>query len=458
MKTVLYVGCPHAERAEAERLLRAAKVGVVWADSAASALGELRRRDLPMLLDLSGGGQALRLARDVRAERPSTLILAVMVDHRPELTAEAVLVGVADVLPRPVSGERVAAVLEYETAFELRHAGQAVEVHPHTLYSQSPSMRGVVALVARAAAGRAGTIIRGEEGTGRQVTARAINAHASPQGPFVRVDCSVHEAMQLEAELFGVVSRPPVGEQTTDGPERVSRRSRLGEALGGTLYLQHLTEAAVRVQARLARVLRDREAVLVETGETVSVDVRPIAGVEPGFDRAVADGQIRDDLYRRLSAISIDLPPLRKRREDLPALANFLLRDLCSSIQAPPRVLTRTALSLISAMPWRGNAVELRNLLALVIAGPSTDRAIVLEDLLAHMWIGGGPVVMEGGGTLRQARARFEREYIAAVLEQHRGRISAAARTLGIQRTNLYRKMRLLRVDRTKNDTTLIRS
>ena len=109
-------------------------------------------------------------------------------------------------------------------------------------------------------------------------------------------------------------------------------------------------------------------------------------------------------------------------------------------------------------MPWRGNAVELRNLLALVIAGPSTDRAIVLEDLLAHMWIGGGPVVFEGGGTLRQARARFEREYIAAVLEQHRGRISAAARTLGIQRTNLYRKMRLLRVDRTKNDTTLIRS
>jgi DNA-binding NtrC family response regulator len=433
-------------------------MGVVWADSAASALGELRRRDLPMLLDLSGGGQAVRLARDVRAERPSTLILAVIVDHRPELTAEAVLVGVADVLPRPVSGERVAAALEYETAFGLRRAGEAVEIHAHTLYSQSPSMRGVMALVARAAAGRAGTIIRGEEGTGRQVTARAINAQASPQGPFVRVDCSVHEAAELEAELFGVASRPPAGEQTTDGPERVSRHSRLGEALGGTLYLQHITEAPVRVQARLARVLRDREAVLVETGETVSVDVRPIAGVEPGFNRAVEDGQVRDDLYRRLSAISIDLPPLRKRREDLPALANFLLRDLCASEQAPPRILTRTALSLVSAMPWRGNAVELRNLLGLVIAGPSTDRAIALEDLLAHMWIGGGPVVFEGGGTLRQARARFEREYIAAVLEQHRGRISAAARTLGIQRTNLYRKMRLLRVDRTKNDTTLIRS
>ena len=117
----------------------------------------------------------------------------------------------------------------------------------------------------------------------------------------------------------------------------------------------------------------------------------------------------------------------------------------------PPKTLSRPALSLIAALPWRGNAVELRTLLESVVTGLAGGRGIGLEDVLAHVRLDGGAVVYSGGGTLRQARVRFERDYIAAVLEQHHGRISDAAKALGIQRTNLYRKMRSLRVTRARS-------
>src|SRR5262249_49235175 len=153
------------------------------------------------------------------------------------------------------------------------------------------------------------------------------------------------------------------------GLERVSRHSRLFESLGGTLYLQSVAEAPTRVQARLARLLRDREAVLAETREPVDFDIRPIGGVDSGLEGAVQEGRVRDDLFRRLSVIRIDMPALRNRREDIPALANCFLREICATLRVPPKTLSRPALSLIAALPWRGNAVELRTLLETVVTG-----------------------------------------------------------------------------------------
>jgi two-component system nitrogen regulation response regulator NtrX len=290
-------------------------------------------------------------------------------------------------------------------------------------------------------------LIRGETGTGRQVVARAIHAlqNGSPEA-FVSVNCAEYDTEALDISLFGKAA----WSQRKDGPpalERVSRHGSLHAALGGTMYLQNVDEAPLRVQARLARVLRDREAVLAETGEPIGFDIRPIAGVDSGFDRAVAEGRVREDLYRRLSALLIDMPPLRSRREDLPALANYFLREICGSLRVPPKTLSRPALSLISALPWHGNAVELRTMLEGVVTGLKGDGGIGFEDVLAHVRLDGGSAIFSEGGTLKQARNRFEREYIGSVLERHHGRISDAAKALGIQRTNLYRKLRSLRVN-----------
>jgi two-component system nitrogen regulation response regulator NtrX len=281
------------------------------------------------------------------------------------------------------------------------------------------------------------------------VAARAIHVqNKAAAGAFVTVNCGVYDTGELDAELFGVAHSQKSEDPASRGLERVGRRGRLYQARGGTIYIQNVAEAPARVQARLARLLRDREAVLAESGEPIGIDVRPIAGVDADFDAAVQEGRVRDDLFRRLSVIRIDMPPLRGRREDVPALANHFLREICASLRLPPKTLSRPALSLIAALPWRGNATELRTLLNAVVVGLQGGRGIGIEDVLAHVRLDGGPVVSTGGGTLKQARARFEQEYIAATLEQHRGRISDAAKALGIQRTNLYRKMRSLRVNR----------
>jgi two-component system nitrogen regulation response regulator NtrX len=153
-------------------------------------------------------------------------------------------------------------------------------------------------------------------------------------------------------------------------------------------------------------------------------------------------------LFRRVSAIAFDMPPLRNRREDIPALVNCFVRQICASLGVPPKMLSRPALSLISALPWRGNAPEMRALIKNVVVGLQGGRGIGLDDVLVHVKLDAGSVVFANGGTLKEARARFERDYIVAILEQHHGRISDAARALGIQRTNLYRKMRSLRVHR----------
>lgn len=446
MKSVLYLGCPPAERPETEQLLASAEVGVIWADTVAYALSQLQRRDMPVLLDLSRGAAALQTARELRNHRPAALMFAVVDARRPDLTTEAVLAGLADVFARPLSGKRVANAIDRELRYEARQAAPADADRGHDLYAHSPAMRDVMALISRAATMRAGVLIRGEQGTGRTMAARTIHAAQEGARRFAIVDCAALDADELDAQLFGSAAR--WRGDLPNGLERVSRRSLLHDALGGSLYLQNVAEAPTRIQARLARVLRDREAIVVESEQPVDFDVRPMAGVDPSFDSAVAEGRVRDDLVKRLSVIRIDMPPLRNRREDIPALANYFLRDVCAALHVPPKTMSRPALSLISALPWHGNAAELRTLIQSVVTGLQGGRGIGLEDVLTHVRLDGGAVVFSGGGTLRQARARFEREYIARVLEQHHGRISDAAKALGIQRTNLYRKMRTLRVRR----------
>jgi two-component system nitrogen regulation response regulator NtrX len=312
-------------------------------------------------------------------------------------------------------------------------------------------MQPVKAFVDRAAAVRSGILIRGEDGTGRRVLARTIHeAHAT--GSFITVDCAL-DAGELESALFGVSGGPGRNsEQDPRGLDRIGPNSLIGQANGGTLYLRSVTEAPSRVQWRLARILRDREALVGEAREATAIDIRPMAGVEPGVEESLREGRVRDDLFRRLSSLQVHLPPLRDRRDDIPALADHLASEFCARMRVPPKALSPAAQTLLAALPWRGNATELAALIENVIQSLNGQKSIDIEDLLGQLRLDGGPVVASGG-TLRQARARFEREYIAAVLEQHRGRISEAARTLGIQRTNLYRKMRSLHVTRIKNDT-----
>jgi DNA-binding NtrC family response regulator len=434
-----------ADRRETERQLSASHLTVIWVDSTAAAIAELRRHDMPVLVDSSRGAVSFQAIREIRERKPAALLFSVVDPRRSDLATEAVLAGSADVFTSPLDGGRVARAVE-RARNQIAQDSDGPAPGADELYCHSPAMREVKSRVAAAASTRAGVLVCGESGVGRSVVARAIHDAAARlrPGAFASIDCAAYDGERLGTELFGIASRAEEN-LAARGLERLSRSSLAFGAIGGTLYLQNVAEAPTRVQRRLARLLRDREAVVADTGEVIAFDVRCLVAGDARFDTAVKDGSVLEDLYRRLAAARIDVPALRNRREDIPALANHFLRGACAASKVTPKGFSRSALALLAALPWAGNATEMKALLE-TIAGGLGARGITVEDVLAHVRLGTGSVVVSHGGTLRQARAQFEQQYITAILRQHRGRITQAAKALGIQRTNLYRKMRTLKV------------
>lgn len=413
--------------------------------SGASDLGRTEKDVGLCLIDLRSGSDALRCVRLLRSKYPAAVLLGIADSERPAASGDGIRAGLFDVLPRPVKRRDVETLIT--NAAEQQRLGR--EGHhgpsPHALrlIGASPAMRLALDLAEKAASGRAGVLVCGEAGSGRELIARAIHAHGPRRdAPFVVVDASSGSSEELELDLFGNVSRRAANAPERRRIERVERDSRIVDAASGTLFIEHVAEMPARIQARLARVLREGEVACSER-RSVRFEGRPMASADMSIELALEDGRLRTDLYDRLAAVRIDVPPLRMRRDDIPLLASQFVKELCEANARPLKTLTRPALTLLSALPWRGNVPELRQLLERLLAAVP-NGLIRLEDVLAHTTLEGSIAPSGAAATLRQARARFERDYVGAVLQHHHGRIAEAARALGIQRTNLYRKMRRL--------------
>lgn len=305
----------------------------------------------------------------------------------------------------------------------------------------SAAIARVQELIRRAAALDSGVLLLARRGSDADGLARDIHGRsARAAAPFVNVAC---DATGVEQALFG----NPVGHAPPD-LEPVSADSRIAAARGGTLFLEDVTELPAAVQTRLARLARDGEARI--DGEVTALAIRFLVSAAPGIDADVREHRFRADLYRRVSASRIELPPLGERPEDVPALAERLLEQFCAGRNASPRTFTQAALALLGAMTWPGNLAELRE--TVERAAASTDEeAIQIEHLLPTLQLNRAPASFEPAGTLREARLRFEHDYIAAVLQHHGWRMTDAAQTLGIQRPNLYRKARQLGIPLARN-------
>lgn len=452
--TALFIA-PRKEQAELASLLRSVGFQPV-AVTNADAVSDLREPIDLCLVDLRENGESLRVTRVVRGLYPRAMVIGVADPSRPATSADAMRAGVFDVLPRPLTARDLQALIanareQNALAIAASSSPSRMEAASQGIIGTSSAMRSVLELVQRAAAGRCGILICGERGSGRETIAHAIHAAGPrPGGPFVKVDCAVPTPEEIELQLFGVINkRAGTGAAERRSLERLGKTNRLVDASGGVLFLENLTELPARVQARLARVLRDGEVFVGDGREPVALNLRAIAAADLMLEAAVEEGRLRQDLYERLALIRIDVPPLRQRREDIPVLAGHFLKEICRANNVPLKTLSRAAMTLIAALPLRNNAPELRGLLErLVLLVP--HGLIRLEDVLAHTQLEGSVSPTGFDATLRQARARFERDYIAAVLQHQRGRIAEAARVLGIQRTNLYRKMRRLNLTRTK--------
>ena len=262
------------------------------------------------------------------------MLIGIVDPSRPESTVDAFRAGVFDVLPWPIVPWDLSAVIaNAQDLADLSAAAppERVEVSPYGVFGTSPAIRKVIELLPRVSPSRCPIVLYGERGTGREMLARAIHGHGRRgDAPFVSIDCSSATPQEIEDELFGCVSlRRADGTEERRTLERVTTESKLYRASGGTLFLMNLPEMPARVQAKLHRVLRDREVDITRERRRIELDIRPIAAVEPGFEAVVEEGRLRRDLYERLSLIRIELPPLRQRREDMPFLVNHFLKEIC---------------------------------------------------------------------------------------------------------------------------------
>jgi DNA-binding NtrC family response regulator len=305
------------------------------------------------------------------------------------------------------------------------------------LLGQSPAIARAQELVRRAAAMSGSVLITAEPGSAVEPVARELHARsAHPSSAYLAFECGARDPARVDRQLFG---EAPSDSQSD--LECVSGDSHVAAARGGTLFLQEVTELPAAVQARLARIARDGEVRI--DGAPIATSLRIVASASPGIDRDVHAHRFRGDLYRRLSTVRIDLPPLRERAEDLPVLATRIAEDVCAARGVRVRSFTDAALALVGALTWPGNLAELHGAIDRVIAD-TRDDVIQVEHLLPALQLDRAPVPFTPAGNLREARRRFERDYVAAVLQHHGWRMADAARTLGIQRPNLYRKARQL--------------
>jgi DNA-binding NtrC family response regulator len=307
------------------------------------------------------------------------------------------------------------------------------------LHGGSPAIRRTRALLAEAARERGNVLVTAEPGLQPEGAAREIHALGAHNGaPCIVVNCASGEPAAIERDLFGTRG----GAARTGALERVAADSRVAAAAAGTLVLTNLSELPASAQARLARIARDGEVRLAGTDRPLPFEARLIAAASPDVEDDVGAGRLRRDLFRRIARIRIDLPPLRIRGEDVPLIARELMREVAEGAGLTSRPFTRATEALLAALPWRENVLEVRRLMERLVRAPIAGP-VQVEHVLAHVRLDSACEI-DGGPTLKEARRRFERDYIAAVLNRHQWRMAEAARTLGIQRPNLYRKARQL--------------
>ena len=309
------------------------------------------------------------------------------------------------------------------------------------LIGNSPPVEALRSIVGRVADTDLAVLILGENGTGKEVVARSIHYLSRRRDqPFIAVNCAAIPDTLAESELFG-------HEKGAFTDARESRAGKFELADGGTLFLDEIGDLGLACQAKLLRVLEEKVLVRVGGSTPIHTDARVLAATNQDLAEMVRKKKFREDLYFRLNVVALELPPLRERADDVLLLAAHFLVDFCRRARRRVPQLTTPAKKRLLGHYWPGNVRELRNMMER-LAFLSTEDRIEAEDLGFILSPRGGAALADGfEGTLSEATAQFQVEYIRHAIEQSGGNISLAADTLGLHRANLYRKMRQLEME-----------
>jgi len=385
------------------------------------------------------GMEALKRLRELD---PSATVVMISGHATIRTAVEATQAGAYEILEKPLDTDRILVMLRNALSHldlqeENARLKQSIEA-PFEIVGKTPVMRALMEKIEKVAATPARVLITGENGTGKELVARALH-RMSPRAskPFVEVNCAAIPGELIESELFGHMKGSFTG-------AIADRAGKFEQANKGTLFLDEVGDMSLAAQAKVLRVLQDNVITRIGSGKPVSVDVRVIAATNKTLENEIAAGKFREDLYYRLNVVPIHVPPIRERREDIPLLAQYFAATLSAREGIPPRTFTPDALERLSSLDWPGNVRELRNTVErLLILAPETQISSRDIDRLA------GQRALDDAGlaTLTQCRTfeefkdAAERAFLLNKLRENDWNVSETARAVEMPRSNLYKKI-----------------
>ncbi len=432
-----------------QMILSAEGHSVQLAGSAGEALQRINEKipDLIFLDVLLPDEDGLSLLPKIKQAHPAVEVVMISGHANLSMAVEATRAGAYDFLEKPLQKEKILLVIrhlaeKYRLQEQFKNL-QREKLDEYRMIGESPGIRQVRKQINRVAPTDSKVLILGESGTGKELVAWAIH-HQSPrrEQPFVKMNCAAIPDELTESELFGYEKGAFTGAgDTHDG--------KFLQADGGTLFLDEIADMSLRVQTKVLRVLQDGQFERIGGKSTLKVDVRVIAATNRNLEELVKQGKFREDLYYRLNVFPITVPPLRERREDIPLLLDYFITRYCSENNRRPVRPDPAVVEVLQNYSWPGNVRELRNLVERLLIMTTGDR-IEMSDLPPHLFQAEIPTVKvtPGSKSLKEIREMAEREYILQCLRACGGNVSRAARMLGLERTNLHKKMKALGIDR----------
>jgi len=425
-------------------VLKARGHQVTTAGSGQEALTLLAQKDFAVVLtDLRMKGmEGTELLAEIKRLYPDIGVILMTAFGSVETAVEAMKHGASDYLTKPVKSEEIIRVVERvvrEASLRREVSRLRKEVHKeysfHQILGKSKAIQAVFDLIRRVADSPTNVLITGESGTGKELVAKAIHYNSDRrEAPFVPVNCAAIPEQLLESELFGHMRGA-----FTDA--KMDKRGLFEEAQRGTVFLDEISELPLMLQAKILRVIQEKEIRRVGATKPTSVDVRIIAATNLNLNDEVKAKRFREDLYYRLNVIELKLPPLRERREDIPLLVDAFLKKCGEARGKAMKGVSESALAMLIDYGWPGNVRELENVIERAVT-LSLGEKISPDDLPpAVQGARGDRRVLDEAAEKTLPLQEIEKEYIKKILEKMGGNKYQAAHALGIDRKTLYRKL-----------------
>jgi len=435
--------------ASLSRAFRLAGHEATVCDNAAKALELAKSQHFDLILSdvVMPGKDGLTLLEELKAQAVATPVVMMSGQAHIDMAVRATRLGALDFLEKPISTDKL--LLTVENALKLQRLESEnrqlrQRLGKHEIVWKGEAMRRVMAQLERVAAGETRICILGETGTGKELVARTIHEHSSRAGgPFITLNCAAVPAELIESELFGHEK----GSFTGAAGRHVGK---FEQADGGTIFLDEIGDMPLAMQAKLLRVLEEGEVERIGGDKPVAVNVRVLVATHRDLEIRVREEKFRQDLFHRIYVFPLVLPPLRERRDDIPTLIEHFAAQVSAQNGWKPVPFTPEAMETLLSHPWPGNVRELRNMverLMLLASDGQVDLATV--QLALPKTSAGGSLMAHGlsSGTLADRVQSFEREVILAELKRSQHNVSLAAKSLGLERSHLYKKAEQLGID-----------